>query len=141
MAAAIRSEAFATAGHLAAYAGLAPVTRQSGRSIRGESQPRRGNRALKSALYLSAFASLKDPTSRTYYDRKRAEGKNHPAALLCLARRRTDVLYAMVRDRRPYKHPAPEPQPDTARTAPAADRSHRHTSMSRRGSSERWGRR
>jgi transposase len=38
---------FATAGHLAAYAGLAPVTRQSGRSIRGESQPRRGNRALR----------------------------------------------------------------------------------------------
>jgi transposase len=111
---------FATAGHLAAYAGLAPVTRQSGRSIRGESQPRRGNRALKSALYLSAFASLKDPTSRIYYDRKRAEGKNHPAALLCLARRRTDVLYAMVRDRRPYQHPAPEPRPDAAKTASAA---------------------
>jgi transposase len=111
---------FATAGHLAAYAGLAPVTRQSGRSIRGESQPRRGNRALKSALYLSAFASLKDPTSRAYYDRKRAEGKNHPAALLCLARRRTDVLYAMVRDRRPYQHPAPEPGPDAAKTASAA---------------------
>jgi transposase len=34
---------FATAGHLAAYAGLAPVTRQSGRTIRGERQPRRGN--------------------------------------------------------------------------------------------------
>lgn len=111
---------FATAGHLAAYAGLAPVTRQSGRTIRGESQPRRGNRALKSALYLSAFASLKDPTSRAYYDRKRREGKNHPAALLCLARRRTDVLYAMVRDRRPYQHPAPQPRPSTANAAPAA---------------------
>lgn len=111
---------FATAGHLAAYAGLAPVTRQSGRTIRGERQPRRGNRALKSALYLSAFASLKDPTSRAYYDRKRAEGKNHPAALLCLARRRTDVLYAMVRDRRPYQHPAPQGRPDAAKTVPAA---------------------
>ena len=111
---------FATAGHLAAYAGLAPVTRQSGRTIRGERQPRRGNRELKSALYLSAFASLKDPTSRTYYDRKRAEGKNHPAALLCLARRRTDVLYAMVRDRRPYQHPAPGSPPEAAKTAPAA---------------------
>ena len=111
---------FPTAGHLAAYAGLAPATRQSGRTIRGESQPRRGNRALKSALYLSAFASLKDPTSRAYYDRKRTEGKNHPAALLCLARRRTDVLYAMVRDRRPYQHPAPQGRPDPAKTAPAA---------------------
>ena len=102
---------FATAGHLAAYAGLAPVTRQSGRTIRGDRQPRRGNRALKHVLYLSAFASLKHPASRAYYDRKRAEGKNHPAALLCLARRRTDVLFAMVRDRRPYRHPAPEPRP------------------------------
>ena len=111
---------FATAGHLAAYAGLAPVTRQSGRTIRGERQPRRGNRGLKSALYLSAFASLKDPTSRAYYDRKRAEGKNHSAALLCLARRRTDVLFAMVRDRRPYQQPAPEPRPDTADSTPAA---------------------
>ena len=96
------------------------LIRQFGRSIRGERQPRRGNRALKSALYLSAFASLKDPTSRAYYDRKRAEGKNHPAALLCLARRRADVLYAMVRDRRPYQHPAPEPRPDTAKNASAA---------------------
>ena len=111
---------FATAGHLAAYAGLAPVTRKSGRSIRGEHQPRRGNRALKSALYLSAFASLKDPTSRAYSDRKRAEGKNHPAALLCLARRRTDVLYAMVRDRQHYRRPAAEPRPEAANTAPAA---------------------
>jgi transposase len=111
---------FASAGHLAAYAGLAPVTRQSGRSIRGESQPRRGNRALKSALHLSAFASLKDPTSRAYYDRKRAEGKNHPAALLSLARRRTDVLYAMVRDRQHYRYPRAEPGPEAAKTAPAA---------------------
>jgi transposase len=111
---------FASAGHLAAYAGLAPVTRQSGRTIRGERQPRRGNRALKSARYLSAFASLKDPTSRTYYDRKRAEGKNHPAALLCLARRRTDVLYAIVRDRQHYRHPTPQPRPAVTSSAPAA---------------------
>jgi transposase len=111
---------FRTAGHLAAYAGLAPVTRQSGRSIRGESQPRRGNRALKHALYLSAFASLKDPTSRAYYDRKRSEGKNHTAALLCLARRRTDVLYAMVRDRQPYQPRPSRPHPAVATKAPAA---------------------
>jgi transposase len=111
---------FPTAGHLAAYAGLAPVTRQSGRSIRGERHPKRGNRALKSVLYLSAFASLKDPTSRRYYDRKRAEGKNHTAALLCLARRRTDVLYAMVRDRRPYQRPAAGPAITPAGPAPAA---------------------
>ena len=99
--------AFPTAGHLAAYAGLAPVTRRSGCSIKGETRSQRGNHALKSALFLSAFASLADPTSRAYYDRKRAEGKRHNAALICLARRRVDVIYAMLRDRKPYQVPAP----------------------------------
>ena len=41
---------FASAGHLAAYAGLAPVTRRSGSSIRGEHPSRRGNKILKRAL-------------------------------------------------------------------------------------------
>lgn len=90
---------FATAGHLAAYAGLAPVTRRSGSSIRGEHKSRRGNKTLKRALYLSAFAALRlDERSRAYYDRKRAEGKNHRQALIALARRRSDVLFAMIRD-------------------------------------------
>jgi transposase len=98
--------AFPTAGHLAAYAGLAPVTRRSGTSIKGETRSQRGNHALKSALFLSAFASLADPASRAYYDRKKAQGKRHNAALICLARRRTDVLFAMLRDRRPYAPPS-----------------------------------
>jgi transposase len=38
---------FPTPGHLAAYAGLAPVTKQSGRSINGEHRSRRGNHRLK----------------------------------------------------------------------------------------------
>jgi hypothetical protein len=56
---------------------------------------------------MSAFASLKHQPSRTYYDRKRAEGKSHTAALTCLARRRVDVLHAMIRDRQNYQpdHP------------------------------------
>ncbi len=97
--------AFPTAAHLAAYAGLAPVTVRSGTSIRGEHPSRAGNKQLKRALFLSAFAALHDPTSRTYYDRKRAEGKRHNAALICLARRRCDVLFAMLRDKRPYQPP------------------------------------
>ncbi|MCW2566654.1 MAG: transposase family protein [Mycobacterium sp.] len=90
--------AFPTPGHLAAYAGLAPVTRRSGTSIRGEHPPRGGNKTLKRAFVLSAFAALHDPDSRAYYDRKRAQGKRHNAALICLARRRIDVLFAMLRD-------------------------------------------
>ena len=95
--------AFPTAGHLAAYAGLAPVTRRSGTSIRGEHPSRGGNKHLKRALFLSAFAALHDPDSRAYYDRKRAAGKKHNAALICLARRRVDVLHAMLRNGTHYE--------------------------------------
>jgi transposase len=95
--------AFPTAAHLAAYAGLAPVTKRSGTSIRGEHVNRGGNKRLKNALFMAAFTSLRaDPASRAYYDRKRAEGKKHNAALICLARRKTDVLFAMIRDHQPY---------------------------------------
>ncbi|WP_435792397.1 IS110 family transposase [Actinacidiphila glaucinigra] len=99
--------AFASAGHLAAYAGLAPVTRASGSSIRGEHPARRGNKQLKRAFYLAAFASLSQPESRAYYDRKRREGKHHVAALIALARRRIDVLFAMLRDSTFYEPPTP----------------------------------
>ena len=95
--------AFKTPGHLAAYAGLAPVTRRSGISIRGEHPPKGGNKQLKRAFFLAAFASLAHPPSRAYYDRKRAQGKRHNAALICLARRRCDVLFAMLRDNQPYQ--------------------------------------
>ncbi|MFI2511796.1 IS110 family transposase [Streptomyces sp. NPDC018972] len=97
--------AFATAGHLAAYAGLAPATRRSGSSIRSEHPARRGNKQLKRAFYLAAFASLSQPDSRAYYDRKRHEGKHHVAAIVCLARRRIDVLFAMLRDGTFYEPP------------------------------------
>lgn len=79
--------AFPTAAHLAAYAGLAPVTRRSWSSIRGESPSRRGNKHLKREFFLAAFAALADPASRAYYERKKAEGKRHKQALMCLARR------------------------------------------------------
>ncbi|GAB2836480.1 hypothetical protein GCM10022221_39520 [Actinocorallia aurea] len=98
-------EAFPTARHLAAYAGLAPVTRKSGSSIRGEHPSKRGNKQLKRAFYLAAFASLAQPESRAYYDRKRREGKHHVAAIIALARRRIDVLFAMLRDGTLYQAP------------------------------------
>lgn len=101
---------FADASKLASYAGLAPVTRQSGTSIRGESMSRRGNHRLKNAMFLAAFASLRSPESKAFYDRKRAEGKKHNAALICLARRRTSVILAMLRDQQPYRPPTTTPQ-------------------------------
>ncbi|RIK04669.1 MAG: IS110 family transposase [Acidobacteria bacterium] len=95
---------FPTAGHLAAYAGLAPVTHRSGTSIRGERRSRRGNRRLKHAVWVSSFAALRaNDESRTYYDKKREEGKSHKQAMAALCRRRIDVIYAMLRDHSVYK--------------------------------------
>ena len=96
---------FQSAGHLASYAGLAPVTWRSGTSIRGDHPSKKGNKSLKRAFFLSAFAALKDPLSRAYYDKKRAEGKRHNQALIALARRRCDVLFAMLRDGALYTEP------------------------------------
>jgi hypothetical protein len=49
-------------------------------------------------MFLSAFAALHDPASRTYYGRCRARGKIHTQALLRPARQRINVLFAMLRD-------------------------------------------
>ena len=63
---------------------------------------------------------LADPDSRAYYDRKRAAGKRHNAAVICLARRRTDVIYAMLRDRQPYRANRPPPQHPSRLDSPIA---------------------
>ena len=105
---------FDTGAQLASYAGLTPVTRRSGSSIRGERVCRTGNKRLKHAMFLSAFASLRDPVSRTYYQRKRDQGKRHNQALLALAHRRILTLHAMIRDGALY-----DPQPATKPPAAA----------------------
>jgi transposase len=100
---------FRTPGHLAAYAGLGPTPWKSGTSINANLPSRFGNHRLKNALFLAAFASLRHAPSRTYYDRKRAQGKRHNQAILCLARRRVDVLHAMLSQGVAYRPPAPLP--------------------------------
>ena len=70
---------FPTAGHLASYAGLAPVTRRSGSSIRGEHPNRAGNKRLKNAMFMSAFASLRsDPISRAYCEEQTIRQQEAP---------------------------------------------------------------
>lgn len=55
-------------------------------------------------FYTSALVSVRyDPNSRKFYDRKRAEGKKHIQAVLALARRRVNVIWALIRDRRCYE--------------------------------------
>ena len=60
---------------------------------------------MKSSLFNSAFAALHHRPSRAYYDKKRAEGKTHKQAVIALARRRLDTLYAMLRDGTFYQDP------------------------------------
>jgi transposase len=91
--------AFESADRLAAYAGLVPAARDSGKRIGYHRRMRGGNKTLKRVFYQSAFSSLRgSPESRAFYDRKRAEGKRHTQALIALARRRVNVLWAMLRD-------------------------------------------
>ena len=67
---------------------------------------RGGNKVLKRVFYQSAFASLRSsPHSRAFYDRKRREGKKHTQALIALARRRVNVLWAMLRDETTFEVP------------------------------------
>ncbi|MFI7434262.1 transposase [Micromonospora haikouensis] len=92
---------------LAAHAGLAPVSHDSGTVSGNHRQPRRFHRRLRHILWMAAFTAAREcPTSRAYYEKKRAEGKNHRQAILALARRRVDVLWALIRDRKTFTRPA-----------------------------------
>jgi len=93
---------FRSADALASAAGMAPVLRQSGRT-RFLRRPSGGNKGLKRVFYQSAFCSLANPDSRAFYERKRREGKRHHQAVIALARRRVNVLWAIVRNRTPFQ--------------------------------------
>lgn len=94
---------YPTGDQLASAAGLAPVLQQSGK-VRYLQRATSGDRTLKMIFYQSAFCALqRDPASRTYYDRKRREGKTHHQAVIALARRRVNVLHAILRTRQPYQ--------------------------------------
>ncbi|PPB49368.1 hypothetical protein C4K88_06595 [Arthrobacter pityocampae] len=135
---------FASSAHLASYAGIISVTRRSGTSVRGEHPSRRGNEKLKRALFLSAFAALRHPPLRTYYYRKRTEDKRHNQALVALARRRSDVVFAMLHDgnlNQDPTHKQPdlswltktiEAPPDQRGDRRASGQSHVHVSVRRR---------
>jgi transposase len=94
---------FATGDQLACAAGLAPVLQQSGK-MHYLRRANAGDKTLKRIFYQPAFCALqRDPASRAFYDRKRAEGKRHHQALIALARRRINVLHAILRTRQPYR--------------------------------------
>ena len=107
--------AFATSGRLAAYAGLVPVPQDSGRVTGNLRRPQRYNRRLRHVFYMAAFSSIKaDGPSRTFYQRKRSERLTHTQALLALARRLVDVLWALLRDGRLFTPAPPHPAAQAA---------------------------
>jgi transposase len=101
--------AFGSADRLASLAGVAPVPRDSGRVSGNLHRPQRYHRGLQRVFYTSALISIQcNPDSRRFYDRKRAEGKRHTQAVLALARRRVNVLWVLLRDRRCYELDPPQ---------------------------------
>ncbi|PWI05971.1 IS110 family transposase [Streptomyces sp. NWU339] len=107
-------DAFPTPDRLAAFAGVAPAPRDSGQVSGNLHRPQRYHRRLQRVFYTSALISIRcDPNSRRFHDRKRAEGKRHVQAVMALARRRVNVFWALIRDRRCYQV-TPPPAPHAA---------------------------
>jgi transposase len=93
---------FRSADALASSAGMAPVLRPPGR-MRFVRRPNGGNKSLERVFYQSAFCSLAHDDSRAFYQRKRRKGKRHYQAIIALARRRVNVLWAVVHSRTPFQ--------------------------------------
>lgn len=108
---------YANAGRLASAAGLVPVPRDSGRRTGNLHRPMRYSRKLRRVFYLSASAAMmRQGPNRDYYLKKRGQGLGHVQALIALARRRVDVLWALLRDNRPFEL-APPMRGEMAQTA------------------------
>ncbi|WP_162908353.1 transposase [Allorhizocola rhizosphaerae] len=95
---------YTSAAKLAGHAGLAPVRRDSGHIVDNLHRPQRYHRELRRVFWQSTLTAIRIcPTSRTFYNRKKTEGKRHTQAVLALARRRVDVLWALIRDNTIYQ--------------------------------------
>jgi len=93
---------FTTAGGLRAFAGTAPVTRASGRSRQVKARLVR-NKRLGDACHWWAFAMLtKSPGAREHYDRRRAAGDHHNAALRNLANKLIGRLWWCLQNNEPW---------------------------------------
>ncbi len=99
---------------MVAYAGLAPVPRQSGTSARGAAQiGHGGNGRLRTATYLATLSAARcNPMIRTFYQRLRAAGKPVKVARCAAARKLLHLARALVTKRRPFdlhRHAPPVP--------------------------------
>ncbi len=93
-----------------AYAGLAPMPRQSGTSVRGIAQiGHSGNGRLRTAAYLATLSAVRyNPMLRAFYQRLRAAGKPVKVARCAVARKLLHLAWALVTKRQrfdPARHP------------------------------------
>ncbi|MFD7135181.1 IS110 family transposase [Streptomyces sp. NPDC059894] len=94
-------ERFTDARAMKAYAGAAPVTRASGRSHVVVARTVK-NQRLASAGHMWAFAALRTQAPRAHYDRRRAGGERHTAALRNLFNKLLGCLYHCLQNRMTY---------------------------------------
>jgi transposase len=88
---------------IAALAGLAPWTRQSGK-WKGKSFIGGGRAPVRTALFMGALvASRRNPELKTFRDRLVANGKPKMVALIATARKLLTILNAIIRDRKPWQ--------------------------------------
>ena len=104
---------FKNAAALAKYAGVAPVTFASGMT-KLEFANARGNRKLNGLIHQVALSSvapkgknkaLTNPIFYDYYQKKLSEGKTKTQALKCVQRRLVNIIYNMMKYKRPYLNP------------------------------------
>jgi len=105
---------FASVSGVRAFAGTAPVTRASGRSHYVKARKVR-NKRLGDACHWWAFSALTwSPGARAHYDRRRAVGDHHNAALRNVANKLIGRMWWCLEHGEPWDEGAAWPTPETA---------------------------
>ncbi len=105
---------FASVSGVRAFAGTAPVTRASGRSHYVKARKVR-NKRLGDACHWWAFAALTwSPGARAHYDRRRALGDHHNAALRNVANKLIGRMWWCLEHNQPWDDQAAWPTPQAA---------------------------
>lgn len=95
---------FSSATKLAAFAGIDPTVKQSGEfTATRNHMSKRGSPYLRRALWqASTIAVHYDPAIRAFFQKKRAEGKPYMNAIGHVTRKLTNIIFAVLRDNKPY---------------------------------------
>lgn len=95
---------FRNAASIVKYAGLNSGVDESGKhSAEGVPITKHGSPYLRRSLWLAANRARQyDPRLKEYYDKLRRKGKPHRVAVTAVARKLCHVVYAVMRDGKPY---------------------------------------